>query len=259
MPWIDYAGEALQRSLVLEPDHPEALILLGSLRHRYDFDWAAALPCFQRALSLAPHSAFVHTAFGFHLILAGETDAAEIELTTARRLDLHYLNSRWHMTYLRLAQRSWPAVRAELAGLLDLMGEDFRVLGLAATIDLYTGQYREALTRFEAVEAAAPQHPIGLVGIAQASLRLGDTEAADQAVATLHSRFAESYVSPYQLALIEICRGDAAAALRLPEEAAILRDSNVIFAPSEPSFAPLQAEPRFANLLARHRRKGRWG
>jgi tetratricopeptide (TPR) repeat protein len=256
MPWVDYAVEALQRSLHLVPDHPEALTLLGSLRHRFDYDWNAAVPCFRRAIDLAPNSAFAHTAFGFHLMLAGRLEEAESELKLARRLDPHYLGSRWHMVYLRIAQRRWADVESELAALMDLTPQDFRVLGMMATVKLYTGRAEAALAEFREVHAQAPHHSVGPLGLAQASFLLGDDAAGEASIAELKHRFANLYVSPYQLALVEMCRHKHDAAIQLLEEAAIFRDSNVIFAPSEPTFDPLHGDPRFDTLLARHRRAG---
>jgi tetratricopeptide (TPR) repeat protein len=254
MPWIDYATEALARAVRLDPRNPEALMLLGSLLYRYDYDWDGAAVCFDRALALAPDNAFVQTAHGFHLLLAGHAEAAETALKAARRIDPHYVNSRWHMVFLRITQRRWDDVEKEAAALADVMPEDSRVIGLVATVHLYTGRPRAALDLFRQVEAMAPQLPLGLVGSAQAQLMLGEVEAANFIVAELHRRFADHYLSPYQLALIEMRRARPEAALRLLDDAARQRDPSVIFAATEPTFDPLRDEPLFKTLLTRHRR-----
>lgn len=253
LPWVDHAAEALERALALEPDNAEALTLQGATLHRYHFDWPRAERCFQRAIALALGLAFAHLGYGAHLGLAGRPDEAEVKLKLARELDPHYLNARWQMALLRVGQRRYAEARAEVEALLDLAPAHLPALHLIGAIALFTGRPEEALAQYRQVDAQAPAHPIGLVGIAQALAVLGDEAGVQRSLARLHERFGGRYVSPYQLALIELRRGHAEAALQWLDEGAATRDSSIIYALTDPALDALRGDARFAAFLARHR------
>ena len=253
LPWVDHATEALQRALELEPSNPEALTLLGATLHRYAFAWPAARLHLQRAVELAPDLAFARLGYGAHLLLAGELCRAEVELQKARARDPHYLSARLQMALLRAAQRDYAQARCEIESILDLAPSHLPARHLRGALELFAGRAEPALEHYREVDRQAPQHPIGLVGIGQALGMLGDRPGVERTLATLQQRLAGRYVSPYQLALIEWRRGEPGAALRLLDEAAATRDSNTIYALTDPSWDGLRAEPGFVAFLARHR------
>ncbi|CAN5287224.1 hypothetical protein BH10PSE17_BH10PSE17_33540 [soil metagenome] len=254
MPSIDHASEALQRSLQLDPEQSEALTLLGAITHRYYFDWAAAEPLFKRAIRMAPAHAFARMGYGAHLRLQGLADAAEHELQQARQLDPHYLGARWQMVLLRITQRRYDQARREIAALLDLVPDYVPALHIGAFVNLLEGHADLALAQYREIDAAAPRQTIGLAGIGQALGMLGDHDGVEATLRALRERFRDQYVSPCQLALIELRRGELEPAMHWLEEAARLRDSSVIFITCDPSYDALRGDARFETLLARHRR-----
>jgi tetratricopeptide (TPR) repeat protein len=251
LPGVNHARTALQRSLEIEPDNPEALVLLGSVLHRYDHDWPAALKAFRRAARIAPELPFVHTGLGFHLMCAGALSDAEGELEVARRLDPYYLNSRMHMSLLRIAQRNWHQAEQELEAILDLSPQNLPARATQAAVLLYAGRSADALVRYKAIDKEVADHPIGLVGCAQALALLGRIEEAKRLRDELDARFVGRYISPYQRALIDIRLGALDAALRWLERAASERDGNFIFMSNEPAFEPLADRPAFQVLAQR--------
>lgn len=254
LPWVEHATEALRRSLAIDPAQPEALTLLGSVLHRYEFDWRAAELHLKRAIKLAPERAFTHSGYGYHLMLAGRYDEAQAHLRTVRELDPHFLNGRLQMAMLRIAQQRFADADKELAAVLDLSPADMPARAMTAALRLYAGRPDEALERYRALDAQAPQQSVGLAGVAQALAMAGRRDDALAALATLHERFATRYVSPYQVALVHWRLGDVASTLRCLDEAAATRDPNLIYAPTDPAFTSLRGTPAFDTLLQRHRR-----
>ncbi len=249
----DHATEALHRALELDASHATAHALMGAVLHQFDFDWAAARTHFERAISLAPLQAFVHSAFGFHLFARGELDEAERELLLARRLDPHYLNTRMHMVNLRIAQRRFADAEAELDGMRDLAPDNIAATGLAALIAMLTGEPQRALQLYGRVCELAPGHPNAHACLAAAQGMAGDIMAADATVAGALARFGVERVSPYVLAIVATRCGRHDRAFEHLDDAVTRHDPNVMMLAVDASFTGLHADPRWTALLARRR------
>lgn len=254
LPWVEHATEALRRSLELDPQQPDALTLLGSMLHRYEFDWKAAEQHLRRAVDMAPQRAFTHSGYGFHLMLAGRYEDAQRQLKVVRDLDPHFLNGRLQMAMLRIAQERYDDADKELDAVLDLSPADMPARAMAAAIRLNRGDPASALERYRTLDLEAPHQSVGLTGMAQSLAMLGRRDETIAALATLRERFTQRYVSPYQVALVHWRLGDADQTLKCLDDAAASRDPNLIFAPTDPAFAGLRGQARFDSLLQRHRR-----
>ena len=179
----EHAAEALHRALALDPNQAAANALLGAIQHQFEYDWPAASASFQRALALAPNLAFVHSAYGCHLVARGEFDAAERELLLARRLDPQYINTRMHMVNLRIGQQRLDDAEAELDAMRDLAPESMPAVGLAALLAMLRGDAHGAVRLYRRVCELAPEHPNAHACLAVALGMAGDTAAADALVA----------------------------------------------------------------------------
>lgn len=252
-PAADHASEALQRALELDPSHATAHALLGAILHQFEFNWPRARTHFERALAEAPQQAFVHSAFGCHLLARGETAEAERELLLARRLDPQYLNTRMHMVNLRITQGRLDEAEAELEGLRDVAASGATPIGTAALIAMLRGEPHEAVTLYERVCELIPGHPNAYVCLAAAKGMAGDVTGADALVAMALERFGERRVSPYALAIVATRCGRPDRAFAHLDDAITRRDPSVMMLPCEPSFADLHRDPRWPALRARVR------
>jgi tetratricopeptide (TPR) repeat protein len=251
--YADHASEALHRALDLDAGNATAHALMGAVLHQFEYDWAAARAHFERAIVLAPQQAFVHSAFGFHLLARAELDEAERELLLARRLDPQYLNTRMHMVNLRISQRRFADADAELAGMRDLAPDNVAATGLAALIAMLTGDPHGAVRLYGRVCELAPGHPNAYACLATAQALAGDRAAADATVATALARFGASRVSPYVLGIVAIRCGRHDRAFAHLDDAIARHDPNVMMLAADPSFADLHGDPRWVALLARRR------
>ncbi len=252
-PAADHAGEALQRALDLDPSNATAHALRGAVLHQFEYDWPAARAHFERAIALAPERAFVHSAYGYHLVARAELEQAESELLLARRLDPLYLNTRMHMVNLRIAQRRFADAAMELEGMRDLAPDNAPAHGLAALLAMETGDARAAVALYERVCELAPAHGNARACLAAAQGLAGDVAAADATVAEALARFGKGAVSPYALAIVATRCGRRDLAFEHLEDAIARRDPSVMMLPAEPSFSDLRDDPRWARLLARTR------
>jgi Flp pilus assembly protein TadD len=240
----------LRRALAIDPANATAHALLGAVQHQYDYNWKAARASFERAVALAPHMPFVHSAYGCHLMARGEFDAADRELSLARRLDPQYANARMHMVNLRIVQERLDDAEAELAGMRDIAPESAPAAGLAAVIAMVRGDARAAMAHYQQACELAPHYPNCYASLAAAQGMAGRVPDADATIARMHARFGERCVSPYVLAVVATRCRRTSEAFALLEQAIRTRDPNVMLFPTDPSFADLRGDPRWGPLLA---------
>ena len=246
----EHAAEALHHALALDPHQAIAHALLGAIQHQFEYDWAAASASFQRALALAPQLAFVHSAYGCHLLARGELDAAEHELLLARRLDPQYINTRIHMGNLRIAQQRLDDAQAELDAMRDLAPDSMPAVGMAALLALLRRDAQGAVHLYQRVCELAPDHPNAYACLAAAYGGAGEIAAADATVASVIERFGASRVSPYVLGIVAVRCGRTDRAFALLAQAIERRDPNVMLLGTDPSFADLHGDARWTPLLA---------
>lgn len=119
----EHAAEALRRALELEPDAATAHVLLAAIQNQFERDWSGAQRRFEHACRLEPNNAFVHSAYGSHLLMRGEAARSERQLLTARRLDPLYVTTRGHLVNLHLMRGRIDEARAEIAAMRDIAPE----------------------------------------------------------------------------------------------------------------------------------------
>ena len=215
----EHAVEALQYAISIDENNPVAHALLAAMQHQFEYDWPAAQQGFQRAVALAPHQAFVHSAYGYHLVVRGALDVAERELALARRLDPHYVNARIHMVNLRIAQGRPDHATAELDAMRDIAPESMHAVGLAGLLALLRGDAQAALRHYQHVCELAPDHANAFASLAAAQGFAGRIDIADATIDAMHARFGKRCVSPYVLAIVAVRCNRMQAALKLLEGA----------------------------------------
>ncbi|MEO8805211.1 MAG: tetratricopeptide repeat protein [Burkholderiaceae bacterium] len=249
-----HAAEALRQALVLHADNAIAHVLLGAIQHQFERDWPTARRSFERALALAPQTAFVHSAYGCHLFMHNALDDAERELLIARRIDPQYVNTRIHMINLRIAQRRLDDAAAEIEAVHDIAPETMAISGLSALIALLRGDTGAAVTLYERGCAVMPEYPGCFIALAGALAVAGRTDEADALVAKTLTRFDNNLVSPYVQAIYAGRRGHPDAAFALLERGLHECDPNMMQLAHDPSFDGLHSDARWPVMLAALRR-----
>ena len=250
---VDEARAAARRALALDPGHGDAASILAGLLQRFDHDWTAAQAGYLAAIASTPGSLYVHFNYAFGLMFAGRFDEAEAELRLAHELDPLDLGQRATQALLHLYRRDYPRAEDVLDALLDDEPRHLLARTLRGSLHLLAGRSAEAMDAYRIAERSMPDLSIGAVGVAQAHALAGRRDEARVARAALVASFAGRYLSPYQLALIDLRLGDVDGAFERLSQSAVERDPNFIAVLVDPSLDPLRADPRFAALLVAHR------
>jgi|SRR5579862_3459700 len=244
------ALEALQRAVALDENDPVAHALLAAMRHQFEYDWPAALMGFKRAIALAPRQAFVHSAYGYHLLVRGALEFAERELALARRLDPHYVNARIHMVNLRIAQERYEHAEAELDAMRDIAPDSMPAVGLAGLLAMIRGDAATALAHYQHACELAPDYANAHASLAAAQGFAGEVKRSDATLQATHARFGERSISPYVLAIVAARCSRREKAMRLLADAVATHDPNVMMMAGDPSFMSLRDHPEWGALLA---------
>lgn len=253
----EHAAEALRQAIVLDPDHAIAHTLLGAIQHQFECDWPAARRSFERALALAPMQAFVHSAYGSHLVIHGAFDEAERELLLARQLDPLYINTRSHMVNLRLVQGRLDDAQAELFAIRDMAPTTMPIAGLQGVIAMFRRDPEAAVCHYARACELMPDHGACFIALAGAHAMAGRADEADALLAETLQRFDPHSISPYVLAIFETRRGRPDAAFALLERAQDELDPSAMQIGRDMSFEDLRDDLRWPALMRRTRTRHR--
>lgn len=253
-PASEHAAESLQRALALDPGNAIAHALLGAIQHQFEGDWTSAQRSFKRAIELAPQLAFVHSAYGCHLMFRGNDTQAERELRLARALDPQYINTRIHMVNLRLCQGRFDDAQLEMESMADMAPGSMALAGMAGVIALRRGDADAAVGHYERARDLAPQHANVWVCLASALAASGRTQEAEALRGEVFERFDLNTTSPYTLAILESRCGRPNEAFALLERGLLERDPNMMMLATDHSLELLHGDARWPELVAAWRR-----
>lgn len=250
---------AIQRALTLNPSLAEAYVVRGVLNYNqfHDYDLAAAIADYRRAVRLNPNLATAHHSLGSELTHAGLHDEAIREYETALRLDPQFSGAKTRLarafwqsnrfaealaTYERFGVQSWEKIvvlaylgRVNEAFALAKEGKSSQRSSTSKTVaDAYDVLSARALVhalRGEREEAAAD---------IEAAARAGEREPHFHHAATV-------------LAAVEAELGHGEAAVRFLEKAASTGMPNYPLFRDNPSLRKLRGQPGYDAFMSRLR------
>jgi TolB-like protein/Tfp pilus assembly protein PilF len=236
---------AAKRAIALEDRLAQGHLALAFALGNGQLDRAGALPHYQAAEQLAPGDGDVLRNVAIFYAYGPEQGRALQAI--AKALELDPLNPRTYRTagFVALLSRDYPAVIRHMERALTLNPSLVSAHFAIANARLMQGDAAGALTA-----ASKERAPIfSLTAGAIASAKLGDSAAADKALAQIVADFGDAAL--YQQAQVRAQRGELAEALQLLERAYTLRDPGMLFAPNDPLLDPLRGQPKLGELLSR--------
>lgn len=244
------AGQALPKArdsasiaLSLNPRSARAHVALGYLHMSDDWDWQAADREIQQALELDPGSADVlHAAGSLYLVLGRKEESVKLLLAALERDPMRASSfSNLGIAYFadgRLAE----AERAFRKSIELRPSANYTHNGLGLVL-LWQGKLNAALEEMKR-ETDEMWRLEGLAIVYSAMHRQAE---ADAALAELTKKFQKD--SPYVVATVYGYRGQVDEAFAWLDRALAMRDATITSIKSDPLFAKVESDPRYAALL----------
>jgi serine/threonine-protein kinase len=243
------AKAAALEALRLNPELPDGHVWLGMVHFLFDWDWAGAEREFRRALQLQPEHAYAETWYAMFQTAMARYDEAYERILHAHALEPLSASIRLCVARVHLISRRHEAaleivreiLRAEPEHLLTTIWE---VRSLSAL-----GRFAEAL---EAGRRIPPerQTPYLRSCVTYALAGLERVEEARQLLAQLRREFEAGHsFSPHIMAATEARLGNPEGAMDLLLEGKRIRDGQLAFALTQPTYDGLRGNPRFDRLL----------
>lgn len=243
------ASEAI-KALQIDPASAEAHAALGYVWH-YDLRWADAEREFRRAIELNPSLALAHVWYANLLMSQSRMAEAIAQVYAARELDPFSLvinaNVGWVLFYAGRYEEAIAQLRQTLALDSTYLQARSRLVGALSA----TGQHEEAHTEAHTLVTLSDSAVPYLAGLALTEVHVGHTDSARIVLADLLSRARRQYVPPVSIAHLYASLGAVDSAMVWMERAFAERSNAMAYLAVEPANAPLRADPRFKNLLAR--------
>ncbi|HSB76114.1 MAG TPA: protein kinase [Terriglobales bacterium] len=235
---------------------PEAHGALALAKLHYDWDFAGAEQEFRRALELNPSDADIRHDYAHYLMAMGRMVESAEQSRVAVKLDPVDDGLTdclcWHSFAARQYDDSIQMAKSLLARAPEDMWE-WAILGWDYE---QKGRHDDAIANFKkAVELTSKNAPFltsfFLAGLGHAYAVGGKRKAAETVLQDLLERNKQSYVSPYDIALIYTGLGDKGAALVWMTKAVAERSTWLVYSKWEPRLDPLRNDARFQDLLRR--------
>ncbi|HXA09717.1 MAG TPA: tetratricopeptide repeat protein [Chthoniobacterales bacterium] len=244
------AKAAAQKALELDESLGEAHAALAEAIFAYDFDVAGASREFRRALELNPNYATAHQWYAESALASqGRFDEAVAEMRRALELDpLSVVINADVGTILCTARRYDEAIE-QLRKTVEMDPAFYYAhWNLGQALEL-KGQLKEARAEYEKAITLSDD-PLPRAFLAELCAKTGQKEKAREILAELRRVPKDTYVSPYNFALIYIGLGEKDEALRELENTYEDRDGySIVFIKVDPMLDPLRGDPRFEALV----------
>ena len=242
---------AATRALKLDDTMAEPHAALGFVKTHYEWDWTGAEQAFKRSIEIDPNYANAHFWHAVYLSAIGRTDLSVVAAQRAQQLDPLSLVIRAGVggePGLYAARRHDEAIEQIKTALELDPGFAVGHLWIALPYE-QKKMYAEALAALEKALSLSDNSPLVLGPLGHAYAVSGKAPKARRVLAELQAMSAQRYVSPFDMALVNLGLGDDDQTWLWLDKAFADRSYRMHWLKVDPRFDRLRSQPRFARLL----------
>jgi TolB-like protein/tetratricopeptide (TPR) repeat protein len=241
------AKAALSKAIQLDDGLPEAHVLDGVIKFRYDWDWTAAERGLKRGIELNPNSSRAHLGYSTYSLAMGRIEDAIRLAERALILDpltaLRHTHLGWLLSFAGRHDDAISHLQAALR--LAPMSMDSRsVIALNYAVK---SMQAEAISHCEGALALPVESPV-LADCGRVYALAGRQDAGRE---ILERMLAQDYVSPYQVALVCDALDDRKQAVEWLFRAYDTRAPEMCLLKIDTFSAQLRSDPCFQDILRR--------
>jgi serine/threonine-protein kinase len=242
------AEEAARRAIAIDDRMAEAHTTLAMV-HKLRWQWGAAETEFKRAIAINPNYPTARHWYNIMLRENGRVDEAYAQILKAQELDpLSMIIGVNVVAVLEMMGRNDDAL-AMAQRYMEIDDDYPQMLGMVARLQSLKGRHAEALvTARKAVElSGGVAEQLGT--LAEVHAAAGDRAAAAEVLARLEAKIARGAGDPYFAAQVYAALNDRKRAFGALARSVDQGSGMVSGLKTEPRFAPMRSDPRFAALL----------
>jgi TolB-like protein/Tfp pilus assembly protein PilF len=244
------AKQAATNALQIDNSLAEAHTSLGHL-HMHCYEWMDARREFERAIELNPHYAHAHQLRAFYLAFNGRPQDASAEIRIALRLDPLSLSINTDVGVIHYFAREYDQAIDQYRKTLDLdFNFDRAHFWLAGAYE-QKQMYDEAIAEYAIATELSGGSLEARASLGHAYARAGRTDDALSIFEGLTRDSSSRYVSPYDLAIINLALGESEQALEWLDRACDERAGWMIYLTVDPRLDAISSDARFQALLRR--------
>jgi TolB-like protein/Tfp pilus assembly protein PilF len=243
------AMRAARKALELDPDLPEAHVLIANLLQE-QWHWADAEAEYKRALELRPNDVDALGGLSSWLLSHGRTDEALALARRSRELDplaVSGANIGWILFQSHRFNEAIHEIRSALAVEPDNT-DALLYLGFALVANNQSG---DAIPVLEKVISVSNGSPAAIGVLIRAYSHAGRRNDALKLLAELQKRKETGYVPAAAFVNAYLGLGENEQAFAWLEQAYREQSNILVFLKVHPYFDPIRADPRFADLVRR--------
>jgi serine/threonine-protein kinase len=246
--WAKAASSAAT-AVMLDPHSAEAHTSLAHVKSTQDWDWAGAEREFRQAISLTPRYPTAHHWYAMScLVPLGRLDEALDEMLVAQALDpVSSIISR-DVAVIQLYRRDFAAALDQCDQTIELnphFSPAYFTLGL---VQEQRQELDESVAAFQRAVSLSPHSPRMQSALGRAFAISGKKAMGEKILKELEELASQRYVSPLDLATLDLALGRIDSAFKLLGKATEERIFDLLAMKVDPRFTSIHEDRRFIAL-----------
>lgn len=248
---IPKALNAVNRSLQLNPNNPDAYSTLGSIEFLYNKNRHATEENFKKSIELAPNNATTRLRYGWMLSVMGRFEEGLRELEIAEKLDPVSRIGQTNIAYNFLVSKRFDEAEAKLKEVIKSNSDFSLPYWYLGTLYFEQGKRQESLEQyFKAFELDE-----GKSELTRQIKELRQTKSESEVLKIwreeLEKRYAENYFPPTNIALVAALAKDREKTLYWLKESEKLNDPWLLQIVYDGEYDFLSEDAEFQNILGK--------